>query len=413
MGVSVRGVGVKIAGPELIRMEMVIDFVAASNPDSMLQSGFSRPEENLTWAIGTQSCLRIPIERNTSNYLHVSFEITPHVQPGALNEQKLTVVFEHTPVKFLTVTKPMSFSVVVSTEHASENDHIVFEFLHPNGIGPGQVSGSKSKDMRPLAIALKRVVIRTANHELYFLVTSIVQNRPDKDDLVLSDDLHTEQSNGQILAQFESLGDNCEFGLVQRSAGKIEPLGLLRFSTINIKDLTRGIDAEFADIALIENMEVVKYVDVPDHDIMMRETNYGMLYHTGKPQGIMEDDKLITVERKRLKILARKLMEDIELGEKLLVVKSKHYVDDVDIAKLVLAVRRKGKATVLWVCEAEEQAIADSCYRVCDGLIRGYVDRIDVSPLRNISLLSWLRVCRAALQLHSRRMFMIPSPAEI
>src|SRR5690242_4928537 len=38
---------------------------------------------------------------------------------------------------------------------------------------------------------------------------------------------------GQLLRKFESLGDNCEFGLVQRKAG-IEPVYLLRFAGFEI-----------------------------------------------------------------------------------------------------------------------------------------------------------------------------------
>jgi len=34
-----------------------------------------------------------------------------------------------------------------------------------------------------------------------------------------------------LVLQFESIGDNCELGLVQRRAGS-EPLGLLRFARV-------------------------------------------------------------------------------------------------------------------------------------------------------------------------------------
>lgn len=52
-------------------------------------------------------------------------------------------------------------------------------------------------------------------------------------------------ARAEILGQFESLGDNCEFGLVQRIGG-IEPLGLLRFAGFHIPveyRLNRLLDA--------------------------------------------------------------------------------------------------------------------------------------------------------------------------
>ena len=36
------------------------------------------------------------------------------------------------------------------------------------------------------------------------------------------------------------------------------------------------------------------------------------------------------------------------------------------------------------------------------GLIAGYVDRIDVAPLHNISLNDWVTVCRGAYELALR-----------
>src|SRR6185312_11010618 len=47
-----------------------------------------------------------------------------------------------------------------------------------------------------------------------------------------------------LVMRFESLGDNCELGLVQRRCGK-EPLGLLRFANIMLPSLLRGVSTGF------------------------------------------------------------------------------------------------------------------------------------------------------------------------
>lgn len=47
--------------------------------------------------------------------------------------------------------------------------------------------------------------------------------------------------------RFESLGQNCEFGLLQRRCGA-EPLGLLRFSSVRLERLIHGIRANFEGI---------------------------------------------------------------------------------------------------------------------------------------------------------------------
>ena len=55
-------------------------------------------------------------------------------------------------------------------------------------------------------------------------------------------------SDRELVVHFESLGDNCELGLVQRRAG-VEPLGLLRFAGVPLRNLVRGLNARFANIA--------------------------------------------------------------------------------------------------------------------------------------------------------------------
>src|SRR5260370_7223758 len=51
----------------------------------------------------------------------------------------------------------------------------------------------------------------------------------------------------ELMYRFASLGDNCEFGLVQRRCGA-EPLGLFRFATIDVKDLARALEARLPAI---------------------------------------------------------------------------------------------------------------------------------------------------------------------
>ena len=51
-----------------------------------------------------------------------------------------------------------------------------------------------------------------------------------------------------LVLRFESLGDNCELGLVQRAAG-VEPLGLLRFADSSLDRLVRLLDARADGIA--------------------------------------------------------------------------------------------------------------------------------------------------------------------
>jgi hypothetical protein len=62
-------------------------------------------------------------------------------------------------------------------------------------------------------------------------------------------------SDRELVIQFESLGDNCELGLVQRMAGA-EPLGLLRFAGVPLRHLIRAMEARFEGMADTANIRV-------------------------------------------------------------------------------------------------------------------------------------------------------------
>ena len=54
--------------------------------------------------------------------------------------------------------------------------------------------------------------------------------------------------------RFESVGENCEFGLFQRRCDA-EPLGLLRFSSTFMRNLIRGVQSGFAGLGENEDIE--------------------------------------------------------------------------------------------------------------------------------------------------------------
>ena len=74
---------------------------------------------------------------------------------------------------------------------------------------------------------------------------------------------------------FESLGDNCEFGFVQRHYGS-EPLGLLRWAGTSVEGLARALEARFADLYRLEDIE-------PFTTNLVRDVKYDIRLHTEMP----------------------------------------------------------------------------------------------------------------------------------
>jgi hypothetical protein len=101
----------------------------------------------------------------------------------------------------------------------------------------------------------------------------------------------------------------------------------------------------------------------------------------------------------RLKRLAEMLIEDIQQGDKIFVIKYKDPPIPVQLARLLAAFQKIGDATICWVKETSDPRLIGTAEWLLPGLIVAYVDRIDVSPLQNISVNSWVEACRAAHRL--------------
>ena len=275
---------------------------------------------------------------------------------------------------------------------------ICIHLLHPNAGQAAEAPAPANRHRRALAVAYEAVTIEElddATSEQAARIRVALKTPPPHTpaDPVTEDQRRAIAAT--ILPDFQSFGDDCEFGFLQRRLG-MEAIGIFRFTSISIADLTRGIDAGFAGIGDPEHFEIVRYEKAPAHDYMGRERQYGLFYHTTRHPDEISADALHAQEIRRLKFLARNLIDDIRAGGHIFVIKRKAAILPEEIARLLTAVRKLGVATILWVAEAGPLNPAGSVRWLAPGLLLGHVDRIDISPLQNISVSSWFDVCRGA-----------------
>ena len=198
----------------------------------------------------------------------------------------------------------------------------------------------------------------------------------------------------QMILGFESLGDNCEFGLVQRSTGA-EPLGLLRFSYIELPLLLRGLRCGFEGLGDPETVEVS--VEGKEREFVVRESVYGMTYHTFQYESQMSLDTVRQQQAARLNFLRRKLLEDIGAGEKIFVLKRAPPLRPEEVLPVYAALNEAGRNWLLWMVPADAAHPSGTVEVLLPGLLRGYIDRF--APLENahgLSLDAWTAVCTAA-----------------
>jgi hypothetical protein len=195
-----------------------------------------------------------------------------------------------------------------------------------------------------------------------------------------------------LMCLFESLGDNCEFGTAQRLCGA-EPLGLLRFGAPRLPRLLECLRTRFAHFGAIENLEFTLGRNPTRREYEIREKRYGMMYHTFQFKGEIDESTLIPKQAARLKLLVRKLLEDLEDGQKIFVWKdTSRDFSDADAMTLHAELATFAHNTLLWVTLADEAHRTGSVEWMAPGLLKGYIHRFS-DPVPDVDLPPWLELC--------------------
>lgn len=215
-----------------------------------------------------------------------------------------------------------------------------------------------------------------------------------------------------VASQFESLGGGsmnangwafgCEFGFWQRAVG-IEPIGLLRWASIDPANLQRGLAAQFEGIS---DPHAISMRNNPVPDWCVTQDTYRILYdHTGLSRERLSKDQAASRMAAILGRLAERLIEELTAADKMFTYHTyDHIMPDADVAALAAAVSRYGGATLFYVQTTPPDRPEFSAERKAANLIVGYIDRfaprngrIDCNPI------GWEAVCRAALALRTRK----------
>ena len=127
------------------------------------------------------------------------------------------------------------------------------------------------------------------------------------------------------MLSFESLGERCDFGAVQRKFG-VEPLGLLRFAYSKYDALIAGLEDRLAAVGSVEDTGFELYND--ENILIMKK--YGLVFHTFVDQNELateeKRDRFRQQQRRRLGFLRDKLVADLEEPQKIYIYSSEERV---------------------------------------------------------------------------------------
>jgi len=209
----------------------------------------------------------------------------------------------------------------------------------------------------------------------------------------------------ELALPFESLGDNCEFGLVQRVMGA-EPLGLLRFAFTAPAVLDRLLATDFAGV---DDPAEASLEREANDEVMLCLKRFDMRTHTNIFGRHGEEPVILAEQVRALGFLRRKLLDDLRDGEKIFVRKGeiRHGVPVEDQAgplALREALGRHGPGWLLWVTLADA-TLAPGCVEVlAPRLMRGAIPRFaHYERAQDACYGAWEDVCAGAAALRSAR----------
>ena len=270
-------------------LELRIDFGATGNSLGYLGGGWSPAEPEFTWALGEESHILLQRGAEARGDCLLTLDVIPFVHPPEVPVQHLTVCVGDTVVGTSALRRPSLIGFHLREELVPAGEKVVITIRHPDAVRPNAIGASQ--DARQLSFAVREArLFRTdppritpAEDALRGLTLG-PEGRPRFGQPHEADDADWVQDTTgltlqQLAMQFESLGENCEFGLVQRRCDS-EPLGLLRFSSTFLRNLIRGLDGDFEGLGAAEEIEPRLEGGGAKKEYMIHEKRYGLVYHT-------------------------------------------------------------------------------------------------------------------------------------
>lgn len=210
-----------------------------------------------------------------------------------------------------------------------------------------------------------------------------------------------------LVMQFENLGGRglgCEFGIFQRVCGA-EPLGLLRWADMPYEGLVAALESRFAGVGSKEHTELfASRISGGRGEYCTRDRRGFMFMRAFIYEDEVPFDRMYASACRRLQFLARKLVEDLEQGNKIFVFRlTDRNLTEAELDRLHAAMRSYGDNMLLYARYEDAEHPNGTVQLSAPGLLVGYIDRFKMSPSGELfaspPTASWLKICQNAWEL--------------
>ena len=390
-------------------MDYDITFGTDGNSFRYELNGWSVTENSLTWTAQEECHLLLPSVGQGGPYV-LELHLIPYMHQGQVTPQFINVSVNGIQVGASRVIRRARLAYVIPQKVVRPREPVRVMFSFPAATTPGDTSSFGKPPS--LTFGFTRLKLMQLP---YNLTGNVKQMLPIEDHLVGRAN-HASNRNRvpmptltqkirrltgvdpiDLMLNFESLGQSCEFGLVQRRCGA-EPLGLFRFSSIFLDQLLRGIDSHFDGLGEPNSIDIRLSTHNTNPEFYVAENNYEMIYHTFVYAGQAAVDDVRAPQSRRIQFLKRKLLDDQRDGRKIFVRTCRpEFNAPEEMMPLFLALNHDHENSLLWVIPANDNHPPGAVDRITAGLFIGYIDSFAPQEEANdLSLDVWLSICTNA-----------------
>jgi len=350
-----------------------LDFRAGGSGLPALGAGWSHPEPDYVWAVDNVSTLALEVTAD-----HPAYVVVLKVAPVA-RLQRVAMWSDGHLLATHRVHRATEISVSLPRRLVT-GGRLVLTLAHYDRVRASELNGGD--DQRLLSVLLRSVRLYGSDRVPALHVAAERHPMPAE----------------ALMGRFQSLGDNCEFGIVQRRFGA-EPLNLLRFSATHLTHLLRGLDTGFEGLTLPENLACA-FGTEPEgqREYIIEQTSYDLRYHTFQHEGEVEADAVLPRAHQRLRFQLRLFLQDLHAAEKIFVLKRNTALALEEVMPVWAALRSyAADNTLLYVVAADDAHLPGAVEWKAPGLMCGHIDRLaPYDDAQGVSQDCWLAICRNA-----------------
>ena len=228
----------------------------------------------------------------------------------------------------------------------------------------------------------------------------IVTKAAERADVALVKDAATRD----LLLRFESIGENCEFGLVQRRYGA-EPFGLFRWNIVWVECLVAALEHGLDGIGAPEHTEMVV---LSNKEFFVQDRRWYLGRHTFKYEGQIAHEELFPAMCAMTASLRTRFLEALADARRIFVYASDGLTQD-ELDRLHAALGRHGPNRLVAVQPAEPTNASPfrgrpgEVRRVGPGRYVGFLARRGINPDTTWSIAwdDWIAICRMTAEMEA------------